>query len=113
MQVTSLGYRTDLTLRVLEGSEVADRGDYLVVRSPGNPAHWWGNFLLLAAVPEPGRPRQGPREGRLSAAVGRQRRPGQPADRGGHAHLLRPPGPVGTHPRNLPPHRNKPPPPEP
>jgi GNAT superfamily N-acetyltransferase len=54
VRVTSLGYRTDLTLRVLEGSEVADRGDYLVVRSPGNPNHWWGNFLLLAAVPEPG-----------------------------------------------------------
>ncbi len=54
MRVTSLGYRTDLTLRVLEGSEVADRGDYLVVRSPGNPNYWWGNFLLLAAVPEPG-----------------------------------------------------------
>ena len=50
----SLGFRTDLTLRVLEGAEVADRGDYLVIRSPGNPDYWWGNFLLLGGLPEPG-----------------------------------------------------------
>ena len=54
MRVTSLGFRTDVALRVGEGAEVADRGDYLVVRSPGNPDHWWGNFLLLAAWPAPG-----------------------------------------------------------
>jgi ribosomal protein S18 acetylase RimI-like enzyme len=54
VRVTSLGFGTDLALRVLEGAEVADRGDYLVIRSPGNPDYWWGNFLLLAAVPEPG-----------------------------------------------------------
>ena len=51
MRVTSLGFRTDLALRVLEGAEVGDRGDYLVIRSPGNPDYWWGNFLLLAAWP--------------------------------------------------------------
>ena len=54
MRVTSLGFRTDLALRVLEGAEVADRGDHLVVRSPGNPDYWWGNFLLLATWPAPG-----------------------------------------------------------
>jgi hypothetical protein len=54
MQVTSLGFRTDVALRVGEGAEVADRGDYLVVRTPDNPDYWWGNFLLLAAWPEPG-----------------------------------------------------------
>ena len=54
MRVTSLGYRTDLALRTGEGAEVADRGDYLVVRSPANPDYWWGNFLLLAAWPGPG-----------------------------------------------------------
>jgi len=54
VRVTSLGFGTDLTLRVLEGAEVTDRGDYLVIRSPGNPNFWWGNFLLLAEVPEPG-----------------------------------------------------------
>jgi len=52
--VTSLAFRTDVALRVLEGAEVSDRGDYLVVRSPGNPGFWWGNFLLLARVPRPG-----------------------------------------------------------
>ena len=54
MQVTSLGFRTDLALRVLEGAEITDRGDYTVVRSPDNPTFWWGNFLLLAGWPEPG-----------------------------------------------------------
>jgi len=54
VRITSLGFRTDVALRVLEGAEVADRGDYLVVRSPGNPDYWWGNFLLLAVWPGPG-----------------------------------------------------------
>ncbi len=47
VEVRSLGYRTDLTILALEGSEVTDRGGYVVVRTPGNPAYWWGNFLLL------------------------------------------------------------------
>jgi ribosomal protein S18 acetylase RimI-like enzyme len=45
--VRSLGYRTDLAVLALEGSQVTDRGDHLVIRTPGNPDHWWGNFLLL------------------------------------------------------------------
>jgi GNAT superfamily N-acetyltransferase len=53
VDVRSLGYRTDLMIRVLEGSQVEDRGDFLVIRSPRNPTYWWGNFLLLAQ-PEPG-----------------------------------------------------------
>jgi len=53
-QVTSLGFRTDVALRVAEGAEVTDRGDCLVVRSPGNPGFWWGNFLLLGAWPKEG-----------------------------------------------------------
>lgn len=51
MDVTSLGYRTDLALLELGGSTVEDRGDHLVVRTPHNPAFWWGNFLLLQAIP--------------------------------------------------------------
>ena len=54
MRVTSLGFRTDLALRALEGAEITDCGDYTVVRSPDNPTFWWGNFLLLAGWPEPG-----------------------------------------------------------
>jgi GNAT superfamily N-acetyltransferase len=53
VEVRSLGYRTDLMIRILEGSQVEDRGDYLVIRSLRNPTYWWGNFLLLAA-PRPG-----------------------------------------------------------
>ena len=47
MEVRSLGYRTDLAILALEGSQVTDRGDHLVIRTPGNPSYWWGNFLLL------------------------------------------------------------------
>ncbi len=51
MDVASLGYRTDLALLSAGGSIVEDRGDHLVVRSPHNPTHWWGNFLLLDGPP--------------------------------------------------------------
>jgi len=54
MQLASLGFRTDVALRAAEGSEVTDRGGYLVIRSPGNPGFWWGNFLLLRAWPREG-----------------------------------------------------------
>lgn len=53
-QLASLGFRTDVALRVAEGSEVTDRGGYLVIRSPDNPGFWWGNFLLLRAWPKDG-----------------------------------------------------------
>lgn len=53
MDVTSLGYQTDLALLRLGGSRLEDRGDHLVVRTPHNPSYWWGNFLLLAQVPPP------------------------------------------------------------
>ena len=54
VEVTSLGYRTDLMIRAMEGSVITDHGDCIVVRSPANPRFWWGNFLLLAAAPGPG-----------------------------------------------------------
>ena len=53
MDVVSLGYRTDLALLAAGGSVVEDHGDHLVVRSPHNPTHWWGNFLLLDRPPHP------------------------------------------------------------
>jgi GNAT superfamily N-acetyltransferase len=52
--VISLGFRTDLALRVLEGSELTEHPDCLVVRSPANPAFRWGNFLLLRGWPRAG-----------------------------------------------------------
>jgi RimJ/RimL family protein N-acetyltransferase len=58
VRITSLGFRTDVALRILEGAEVTDRGDYLVIRTPDNPDFWWGNFLLLARVPGPGQSRE-------------------------------------------------------
>lgn len=53
MELVSLGYRTDLALLRLGGTSVEDRGDHLVVRSPQNPTHWWGNFIVLAEAPPP------------------------------------------------------------
>lgn len=47
VRVNSLGYRTDLMLRLLEGGKAVDHGDYLTLHSPHNPTFWWGNFLLM------------------------------------------------------------------
>jgi ribosomal protein S18 acetylase RimI-like enzyme len=38
----------------MEGASVTERDGYLVIRTPDNPDFWWGNFLLLDALPEPG-----------------------------------------------------------
>jgi GNAT superfamily N-acetyltransferase len=54
VDVRSLGYRTDLMVRALEGADIDDRGNYLVIRTPGNPTYWWGNFLLLSEPPRAG-----------------------------------------------------------
>jgi ribosomal protein S18 acetylase RimI-like enzyme len=51
MRVRSLGYQTDLAVRLAEGSTVTDRGDHIVVRTDQNPRYWWGNFILLARAP--------------------------------------------------------------
>jgi ribosomal protein S18 acetylase RimI-like enzyme len=53
MEARSLGCATDLALLTMGDSSVEDRGDHLVVRTPGNPSHFWGNFLLLDGVPPP------------------------------------------------------------
>ena len=53
MNVTSLGYRTDLIFAAFAGN-ITDRGDYLVIRAPSNPSYWWGNFLLFANPPKAG-----------------------------------------------------------
>ncbi|WP_210649400.1 GNAT family N-acetyltransferase [Nocardioides sp. SYSU D00065] len=58
MNVTSLGFRTDLALLTATGSVVEDRGTHLVVRSPDNPTYFWGNFFLLAQPPVPGGERE-------------------------------------------------------
>ncbi len=58
MHVRSLGFRTDLALLTASGSVVEDRGTHLVVRTPANPAYYWGNFLLLAEPPVPGGERE-------------------------------------------------------
>jgi GNAT superfamily N-acetyltransferase len=47
VKIQSLGYRTDLLLLELGGSDFQDTGEYVVVRTPDNPGYWWGNFLLF------------------------------------------------------------------
>jgi ribosomal protein S18 acetylase RimI-like enzyme len=49
--VHSLGFRTDLMLRRIAGSDIEERTGYLVVRTPANPGFWWGNFVLFADPP--------------------------------------------------------------
>jgi GNAT superfamily N-acetyltransferase len=41
------GWQTDLAVLELTGSEIADRGDHLVIRSPSNPDYHWGNCLFV------------------------------------------------------------------
>jgi ribosomal protein S18 acetylase RimI-like enzyme len=51
--VRSLAWATDLDVLPLD--RVDERRDgFLVVKSPSNPAHFWGNFLLFDDVPAPG-----------------------------------------------------------
>ncbi len=47
VKITSLGYRTDVALRILEGADVVEHKGYLVIRSPADPLFRWGNFLLI------------------------------------------------------------------
>ena len=54
MDIRSLGFRTDLRLLEMTGSEIEDRGTHLVIRTPSNPTYFWGNFLLLKQRPFPG-----------------------------------------------------------
>lgn len=49
----SLGWQTDLIFARFDG-QVIDRGNHLLVRTPGNPTFWWGNFLLFQHAPGPG-----------------------------------------------------------
>lgn len=51
MLITSLGFRTDVMLLALQGSDVEDGGTHLVVRTPRNPGYWWGNFVLFKEPP--------------------------------------------------------------
>jgi hypothetical protein len=53
MQVRSLGYRTDLFFSAFDGLTI-DRGEYLVIQTPGNPDFYWGNYLLFANSPAEG-----------------------------------------------------------
>lgn len=48
MDVTSLGFRTDLMVLALGGSRIERHERHVVVRTPANPTYWWGNFVLFA-----------------------------------------------------------------
>lgn len=54
MTLKSIGWRTDVALRRLEGAEILEHDDHLVIRTPSNPGYRWGNFLLFHAAPRPG-----------------------------------------------------------
>jgi GNAT superfamily N-acetyltransferase len=54
VRVQSLGFRTDLGLRRLGGAQIIERDSHIVVRTPGDPGFWWGNFILWPAPLGPG-----------------------------------------------------------
>ncbi|MCW2758908.1 MAG: hypothetical protein JWO46_2654 [Nocardioidaceae bacterium] len=47
MNALSPGWHTDVAVARLGGSLVEEHADHLVVRTPGNPHYYWGNFLLV------------------------------------------------------------------
>ena len=47
MRDLSRGWATDLAVFELTGSTVEDRGDHLVVRTPGNPFFHWGHCIFV------------------------------------------------------------------
>jgi ribosomal protein S18 acetylase RimI-like enzyme len=49
----SIGWSTSIDVLPLD-TVVERRDGYLVVRSPGNPSHYWGNFLLFDDPPRDG-----------------------------------------------------------
>lgn len=52
-----LGWRTDLAVLGHSGSQIEERGDHVLVRTPANPIYHWGNFVLVsdpAAVDDAG-----------------------------------------------------------
>ena len=53
MRIRSLALKTELGLAAIQGT-LADRGDYVVVRTPENPDYYFGNYLVLAAPPQVG-----------------------------------------------------------
>lgn len=48
----SLGYFTDLQVRLSEGSIVERRESYWKIETPQNPTFYWGNFLLFDEMAE-------------------------------------------------------------
>jgi GNAT superfamily N-acetyltransferase len=48
MRDLDVGWATDVAILELSGSSVEDRGDHLIVSSPHNPRHHWGNCILVA-----------------------------------------------------------------
>lgn len=51
MPLRSLGFRTDVMLLRMQGSQIEDRGDRVVVRTPTNPDFYWGNFIVFPQPP--------------------------------------------------------------
>ncbi|GGD07851.1 GNAT family N-acetyltransferase [Nocardioides daphniae] len=58
MQISSLGFRTDIAILAAAGSTVTDCGTHLLVTTPDNPTYHWGNFMLLRRMPLPGGARE-------------------------------------------------------
>jgi GNAT superfamily N-acetyltransferase len=53
-EIASLGFRTDLMVLALGGSEIEYRERHVVVRTPANPTFWWGNVVLVSEPIGPG-----------------------------------------------------------
>jgi len=53
MKLQSLSLRTELMLRSFQ-SEVVEKLEYIVIRTPQNPSFRWGNYLIFQQPPQAG-----------------------------------------------------------
>jgi GNAT superfamily N-acetyltransferase len=54
MRPLSLGWQTDLRLRRLEGAEIVEHDDHMIIRTPLNRSYRWGNVTRRHAAPRAG-----------------------------------------------------------
>ncbi|MFH1322143.1 MAG: GNAT family N-acetyltransferase [Bacteroidota bacterium] len=53
MKIKSLSYSTMLHILSFH-SNITDKRDYIVIKTPDNPHHHWGNFLMFPSAPKEG-----------------------------------------------------------
>jgi len=51
LNLRSIGLRSDFMFHCPSVAEIADKGDFLAVKTPGHPDYFWGNYLVFDRAP--------------------------------------------------------------